>query len=43
MAPEPGGAREHVFVNGLGESRAAEQLFMIGNLSEQSLLLARDA
>lgn len=43
MAPEPSRAREHVFANGLGESRAAEQPFMIGNLAEQSLLLAREA
>jgi len=42
-APEPSRAREHVWTNALGESRAAEQPFMIGNLAEQSLLLAREA
>ena len=43
MAPAAGCAREHAFANGLGESRAAEQPFVIGNLAEQSLLLAREA
>ena len=52
MAPEPSRVRKHVFANSLGESQAsrvsacarstqAEQPSVIGNLVEQSRLLAR--